>query len=78
MFPCSRCGACCRVINCQFLTSDNLCSIYAMRPFLCRVDSVYELYYRDIMTLDEYYYQSELACGSLRRQEQYFEISSSN
>lgn len=46
-FPCSGCGACCRVaglwghptldgLKCVFLDEGNRCMIYAIRPDVCR------------------------------------------
>lgn len=58
VFPCTKCGACCRVLpakfgkyygiytkpdgSCVFLTPDNLCSNYEQRPDVCRIQSDYE------------------------------------
>ncbi len=54
-FPCTRCGACCMDISmvpemeefalpsgrCRYLGNDNrTCSIYHVRPVLCRVDDL--------------------------------------
>jgi Fe-S-cluster containining protein len=52
MFPCTKCGACCRVAGtipgfeeplrpdgaCSHLQPDDSCAIYETRPFMCRVD----------------------------------------
>lgn len=38
-FPCEKCGACCRAVNCDKL-NGNLCSIYDTRPEICQVDAV--------------------------------------
>lgn len=60
IFPCSKCGECCRHINlipqlsefdrgdgiCIHL-SGNLCDIYEQRPEICRVDVMYQKYYSD-------------------------------
>lgn len=61
MFPCSGCGACCRRVgyaaqfprelvrpdgSCVHL-QGNLCSIYADRPDVCRVDSMIEAHGMD-------------------------------
>ena len=54
MFHCDKCGICCRSLRrsplyreldrgdgvCRYL-DGNLCSIYATRPLLCRVDESY-------------------------------------
>ncbi len=74
-FPCSRCGACCRVAGhipelrhlaredgaCRHLTGENLCAIYETRPPICRV--------RDncptVLTEREWYRRNEEACDRL-------------
>lgn len=64
MFVYTKCGTCCRNIDripelseyhigngvCIYLTEDNMCSIYDMRPDICNVDLMYEKVYRNIMT----------------------------
>ena len=68
MFRCSQCGKCCEKVytsklysfladdtgKCKYL-KDNKCSIYNRRPLICRVDAMYEHYYKDSMTLKEFY-----------------------
>ena len=37
---CNRCGACCRLMNCQYLTEDSgkdSCGLGWLHPFGCRV-----------------------------------------
>lgn len=41
MFHCEKCGCCCKAMKCDLL-KDNLCSIYADRPIICRVDKMAE------------------------------------
>ena len=67
MFTCDKCGSCCRNLNkstiytnldsgngvCKYL-EGSLCSIYATRPLLCRVDESYDVYFKNIMNRDEY------------------------
>ena len=79
MFRCDQCGACCRHVNlsslysyldrgdgvCKYL-SGNLCSIYAARPLLCRVDESYRQFFSDIMTKEEYYQQNYESCKKLK------------
>lgn len=70
MFPCERCGACCRKIGeapmtrhmakdngvCKYLNEvTNLCMIYPDRPITCRVDAFYEQCYKDKMSREEFY-----------------------
>ena len=68
MFLCDQCGKCCEKVHtsevyryladetgkCKYL-KNNLCSIYETRPLICRVDEMYETYYKEVMTLEEYY-----------------------
>lgn len=63
--PCFRCGECCRLANCCHLTADNTCDIYATRPWFCRVDVVYDRYYSDVMTRDEFYNLNMEWCSKL-------------
>lgn len=60
MFVCDKCGECCRHVNlspiyqyldhgdgvCKFL-NGNLCSIYEVRPLLCRIDESYEAFFKE-------------------------------
>ncbi len=80
MFKCDKCGMCCKNIRkaelykglddgtgkCKYL-KGNLCSIYSNRPTFCRVDECYDLYFKDIMTKEEYYEQNYEACNSLKK-----------
>lgn len=82
MFPCSKCGACCRSLKlsplyaqldrgdgvCRHLTG-NLCGIYDTRPLLCRVDECYERYFKETMPVEEYYRLNQESCQKLREQE---------
>lgn len=68
MFPCDRCGACCRHVGMSALYSDldrgdgvckylrgNLCSIYNKRPLKCNIDACYDRFFRDKMRREEFY-----------------------
>ena len=80
-FPCVKCGECCRNIDkipqlkafdmgngiCRYLV-NNLCSIYETRPELCCIDLMYERYFKDKMTRDEYYQLNKEACEYLLKQ----------
>lgn len=82
MFQCDRCGCCCRNLDkselyagldrgdgtCKYL-SGNLCTIYDARPLLCRVDECYERFFRQYMSLEEYYERNEKECRKLKRLE---------
>ena len=79
MFKCSQCGECCRHLDrselyreldrgdgvCRYLRG-NLCSIYANRPLLCRIDESYDKFFSEIYTRDEYYRLNEQACKILQ------------
>lgn len=79
MFKCNKCGQCCRNLNksdlyndlnrgdgvCRFL-KKNLCSIYETRPQLCRIDDCYQLYFKDIYSIEEYYKLNYKACTNLQ------------
>lgn len=81
MFNCDKCGACCRHLErsnlyaelnrgdgvCKYLQADNLCSIYASRPLLCRVDEAYQAFFSEEMSLDEYYKLNYQACEKLKK-----------
>lgn len=80
MFKCDRCGECCRNLNmspiyselhngngiCRYL-KGNLCSIYAERPLLCRVDESYNLIFKDKLSYEEYLCLNYKYCIELKR-----------
>lgn len=82
MFPCDCCGCCCRNLDrselyinlnrgdgvCKYL-SGNYCAIYDERPLLCRVDECYDLFFSQIMNLDEYYRLNKKECQNLKKME---------
>lgn len=82
MFHCDQCGACCRNLHlssayamldrgdgvCRYL-AGNLCSIYASRPLLCRVDECYEKFFKEMMSLEEYYRLNQEICRELKNKE---------
>ena len=77
-FLCSKCGACCKNIAglglphngdgvCTNLDQkSNTCSIYEDRPEICRVDGIYEKYFKrlDVKKKDFYIYTTK-ACHDL-------------
>lgn len=79
-FHCSKCGLCCRNISkipqlslfdngngvCIYLGKDNLCSIYANRPEICKVDLMYEKHFKSSMTIEEWYKLNEKGCLELK------------
>lgn len=82
MFQCDACGECCRNLDksslykeldrgdgtCRYL-KGNLCSIYDIRPLLCRVDDSYEVFFKEKYSLKEYYEMNYAACRSLKKKE---------
>lgn len=80
MFPCDRCGECCRNLHlsklyrkldngkgvCKYL-SGNLCSIYETRPLLCRIDESYEKFFSQFMTREEFYDANIAICKKLKK-----------
>ena len=81
MFPCKQCGACCRSVGqsplgrdladvdgvCKYLNREtNLCTIYATRPAICRVDEYYDAHCRGVMSRRAYYRENERVCALLR------------
>lgn len=79
MFKCDMCGECCRNLNKSSLYADldmgdgvcrylngNKCSIYDNRPLLCRIDESYEAFFKDVITIDEYYSLNYEACNILK------------
>lgn len=80
MFDCHKCGNCCKNLHLNSLYSDldrgdnickyfdemkNLCSIYERRPLICNVDKMYESYFKNLMTLDEYYDKNKEGCKKI-------------
>ena len=79
MFECSKCGCCCRNLKmseiyseldrgdgvCKYL-EGNLCSIYDRRPDICRVDKCYDLFFKDSISLKDYYKLNKEMCRKLK------------
>ena len=80
-FECDRCGICCQHIDsipqlkgfdsgngrCVHLLENNLCEIYLDRPEICNVDKMYELYFKDIISEEEYIRQNKMGCIELNK-----------
>ena len=77
MFACDKCGMCCRNLNrsplyidldrgdgtCVYLDEiTNLCRIYSRRPEKCNVDLIYEKYFKEVISLEEFYMLNYEAC----------------
>lgn len=80
---CSKCNAlCCRVIGkilpeldrgdcaCVHLTDDNKCEIYEDRPFICNTVKIYEKYFSNKYTIEQWNEMNRQACEELRKHEQ--------
>ena len=77
-FPCTRCGKCCRMLEhvpalhdfdrgdgvCVYL-SGNLCSIYEHRPLICNSTLMYEEFFRDRMSEEEFIAVNVEACKKI-------------
>lgn len=80
-YPCSKCGMCCRNIGhvmelqcydlgngiCKFL-ENNLCSIYYNRPLVCRVDYMYERYFKEYCDKSTFFEKNMEVCRKLKEQ----------
>lgn len=82
MFSCIRCGACCMNLKAFHGVYDDLddgsgccihfeksmrkCLIYENRPQKCNVLDSY-VFFKDIITLNEYFEMTSAGCCSLRR-----------
>ena len=77
MFPCERCGCCCRKVGelkfvqnmalsdgtCKYLDKQsNLCKIYDNRPIFCRVDDFYDKFLSQTISRDEFYQKNKVKC----------------
>jgi hypothetical protein len=80
MFKCDKCGQCCRHLAnsevykeldrgdgvCKYL-DGNLCSIYDDRPVICNIDKAFELYFKHVISKEDYIKLNQEACLSLKR-----------
>lgn len=85
MFVCDCCGLCCMNLNkselysdldrgdgiCRYFDIDSkLCTIYDERPDKCNVDKIYVKFFKDKMTIEQYYQMNYVACGDLKKKEE--------
>lgn len=61
MFPCTKCGECCRRAGCAFV-KDNICTVYDKRPLICQIDVSYK-FDKLPMSKDEYYRKTADVCN---------------
>ena len=80
MFNCTQCGLCCKYVgkfpfmknyarldgSCKYLGENNLCSIYDKRPDICNVDKIYERYFANKMSIDEWHKFNEEQCKKIK------------
>jgi Fe-S-cluster containining protein len=52
---------------CKHLTDDNRCEIYENRPLICNTDRLYDLFYSNKMSREEYDKLNDEACNELMR-----------
>lgn len=75
-FNCDKCGACCKNLPpgiplnrgdgvCKYL-ENNLCTIYETRPDICRVGTLYDRFFKDKMTEEEYIKLTHETCDILK------------
>ncbi len=81
MFKCDCCGQCCKNITlspiyiklnrgdgvCKYFDEkSNLCSIYENRPTECNIDAMYDIYFTDRISREQYYELNYRACKELK------------
>ena len=72
MFPCKRCGECCRHIETAFFVKDMILPNGACkfldetRPIFCNVDAYYEKYLQTVMSREAFYQKNMEACEKIR------------
>ena len=82
MYPCRRCGCCCRQVghvfwgktmaradgSCKYWDRNtHLCQIYESRPLFCRIDETYDKYLKDKMSREEFYRKNQEMCRQLQK-----------
>lgn len=54
---------------CKYFDYDTkLCSIYDERPVMCNIDGAYEFYFKEKISLEEYYRLNYEICNMLKKQ----------
>lgn len=84
MFPCTKCGLCCKNLDkssvyssldrgdgtcVNFNSVSHLCNIYEDRPLICRVDAYYEQNLSAVMSRDEYVAANIISCKAMQAAE---------
>lgn len=85
MFRCSKCGLCCKYAirlplfrhlddgsgKCRYFDKvTKLCKIYENRPIVCNVDKMYESYFLNQYTREEFYELNYKACRLMQEKEE--------
>ena len=52
---------------CKHLLQNNNCEIYSQRPFICRIDEVYNKVFCKHMSKEEYFQKNVDACNVLQK-----------
>lgn len=83
MFKCDKCGLCCMNVDkskiyaeldrgdgiCRYFDiKTKLCTIYDERPILCNIDKAYETFFKNSMSLEEYYKLNYESCKILKNE----------
>jgi Fe-S-cluster containining protein len=81
MFPCTGCGLCCQHISdveelkdydlgngvCKYFNEfSKECTIYEIRPEICRVDEIFEKRYKDSLSKRDFYIENAKVCNILQ------------
>lgn len=80
VFQCTQCGECCRHIGnipalrkydrgngvCKYLEKNNLCNIYSDRPLICNVAKVYDEYFSQLYSEEEFLRINYKMCSFLQ------------
>lgn len=54
--------------TCKFFDGNSsLCTIYDHRPLICNIDAMYESFYADKMSRDEFYELNYAGCRALEK-----------
>lgn len=54
--------------RCKYLDEHNLCSIYEHRPKVCNVAWIYEHFFKEHVSEEEFYARTSEACDKLRNE----------
>ncbi|WP_037586064.1 YkgJ family cysteine cluster protein [Stenoxybacter acetivorans] len=81
-FPCNQCGQCCRHVHfsnetiylnrgdgvCRYFDeASNLCTIYAQRPLICRVEDYYRIHYLKQYSWEQFIELNLTVCKTLQK-----------